>query len=315
MSQKDPDYFVHANAICLTSAVGIGTNIWSFVKVLPEAKIGSNCNICDHVFIENDVSIGDNVTIKCGVQIWDGITIEDNVFIGPNATFANDPFPRSKQRPAVYSKTLVCIGASIGANATILPGLTIGANAMVGAGAVVTKNVPANAVVAGNPAKIIDYAERTKADEFVGLHHDIFLDKAYSIDVRGVTVHQMTPITDMRGDLVVGEFGKDIPFLPKRYFVILNVPSDKIRGEHAHKKCHQFLVCLTGSCTVVVDDGSTRQELFLDDPTKGVYVPPMVWSIQYNYSPDAVLLVYASDHYDSNDYIRDYNEFIIGTAN
>lgn len=133
--------------------IGKNTNIWQFCVVFPNAKIGSNCNICAQVLIENEVVIGNNVTIKSGVQIWDGITIEDNVFIGPNATFTNDLFPRSKNPEWKLSKTIIKKGASIGANATILAGITIGENAMIGAGSVVTKNVPANTLWYGNPAK------------------------------------------------------------------------------------------------------------------------------------------------------------------
>lgn len=146
--------FIHSHALCESTSIGSGTRIWAFSHILPGAKIGRNCNICDHVFIENDVTIGDRVTIKCGVQIWDGISLEDDVFVGPNATFSNDPFPRSKQHPLVYARTIVRRGASIGANATILPGIEIGERAMVGAGAVVTKDVPAGMVVIGNPARI-----------------------------------------------------------------------------------------------------------------------------------------------------------------
>jgi acetyltransferase-like isoleucine patch superfamily enzyme len=153
MSVKD--YYVHEKALCESTQVGAKTRIWAFAHVLPNAVIGSECNICDGVFVENKVKIGDRVTIKCGVQIWDGVILEDDVFVGPNATFTNDPFPRSKIYPEAFSQTIVKKGASIGGNATILPGITIGENAMVGAGAVVTKDVPANAVVFGNPAKII----------------------------------------------------------------------------------------------------------------------------------------------------------------
>ncbi len=120
---------------------------------MPEAHIGSGCNICAQVFIENDVVIGDRVTVKCGVQIWDGLRIGDEVFIGPNVTFTNDPFPRSQQRPEKYSVTTIHHGASIGANATILPGISIGRGAMIGAGSVVTKDIPENELWLGNPAR------------------------------------------------------------------------------------------------------------------------------------------------------------------
>ena len=131
------------------------TNIWQFCVVFPEAKIGDNCNICANVLIENDVTIGDNVTVKSGVQIWDGVVLEDDVFVGPNATFTNDKFPKSKNKNWKLLKTVIKKGASLGANCTILCGITIGENAMIGAGSVVTKDVPAGQVWAGNPARFI----------------------------------------------------------------------------------------------------------------------------------------------------------------
>lgn len=146
--------------------VGINTRIWQFVVILPNARIGADCNICSHVLIENDVIIGDRVTVKSGVQLWDGLRIEDDVFIGPNVTFTNDLFPRSKQYPKEFAMTTVRTGASIGGGATILPGITIGRGAMVGAGAVVTKSVPDGAVVVGNPARIVRYIEGS--DELAG---------------------------------------------------------------------------------------------------------------------------------------------------
>jgi acetyltransferase-like isoleucine patch superfamily enzyme len=144
---------IHRLADVQSTQIGENTQVWQFCVILPGARIGTDCNINCNVFIENDVVIGNRVTIKPGVQIWDGITIEDNVFIGPNATFTNDLKPRSKQYPAHFAKTIVKAGASIGANATILPGISIGENAMIGAGSVVTKDVPPDTVWAGNPAK------------------------------------------------------------------------------------------------------------------------------------------------------------------
>ena len=146
---------IHPLSDVQTKEIGKGTTVWQFCVILKGAKIGNNCNINCQVFIENDVVIGDNVTIKPGVQIWDGITLEDNVFIGPNATFTNDLKPRSKRYPDKFLRTVVKAGASIGANATILPGITIGENAMIGAGSVVLRDVPANTLWVGNPAKQI----------------------------------------------------------------------------------------------------------------------------------------------------------------
>ncbi len=155
--------FIHPLSDVQSSRIGEGTRIWQFCVVLPEAVIGVQCNICSHVFIENDVVIGDRVTIKCGVQIWDGIRIADDVFIGPNVTFTNDPFPRSRRSFDKYPVTTVAKSASIGANATILPGVIIGSGAMIGAGAVVTRNVPENAIVKGNPAVVSGYTDSPTA--------------------------------------------------------------------------------------------------------------------------------------------------------
>lgn len=148
---------IHELADVQTSDIGAGTRIWQFCVVLAGAKLGKNCNVCAHVFIENDVVVGDNVTIKCGVQLWDGLRVGDDVFIGPNATFTNDRFPRSRVYPESFPQTRIMDGASIGANATILPGITIGQGAMVAAGAVVTRDVPPHALVAGNPARVMRY--------------------------------------------------------------------------------------------------------------------------------------------------------------
>ncbi|GEM76053.1 acyltransferase [Vibrio sagamiensis] len=150
---------IHPLSDVSSSKIGKGTTIWQFSVVLSGAQIGEDCNLCAHTFVENDVVLGDRVTVKNGVYLWDGIVLEDDVFIGPCVAFTNDKFPRSKQYPESFSKIQIQKGASIGANATILPGVTIGQNAMVGAGSVVTKDVPAMAVVIGNPAKIIRYTE------------------------------------------------------------------------------------------------------------------------------------------------------------
>ena len=150
-----PPPFVHDRALCLTDAVGDGTRIWAFAYILDGARIGRDVNVCSHVFIEEEVVVGDRVTIKSGVQLWNGVEVGDDVFIGPNATFTNDLFQRSKQRPEVWPRTLLRAGCSIGANATILAGTTIGERAMVGAGAVVTKDVAPDSIVAGNPARVL----------------------------------------------------------------------------------------------------------------------------------------------------------------
>lgn len=308
MIQKEINtYFKHPQALVESNSIGEDTRVWAFAHILPGAKIGKDCNICDHVFIENEVVIGDRVTIKCGVQLWDRITVEDDVFIGPNVTFCNDVFPRSKQYPEQYLPTLIRRGASIGANATILPGITIESHAMIGAGAVVTKNVPCNAIVVGNPAKIIGYVNvnKEKSEKFNHGYENRLLDlpgNAKIIDLPPI-------VEDLRGVLAFVEFQKDLPFIPQRYFAIFDVPSHQVRGEHAHKTLHELLICIKGSCSVVLDDGVKSIEIQLDSPTKGLHIPPLVWGIQYKYSQDAILIVLASDSYKPEDYIRDYDEF------
>lgn len=302
------NYFVHERGLCESTNVGEGTRIWAFAHVLPGAVIGTGCNVCDGVFIENDVRVGNNVTVKCGVQLWDGIELEDDVFVGPNATFTNDIRPRSKAYPDKFLRTIVERGASIGANATILPGIRIGRNAMIGAGAVVVRSVPPNAVVVGNPARIVGYAD-------AGVTTDTQVERkavaaATPTTVRGVKQFTFNAIPDMRGSLTVGEFEREIPFVPKRYFLVYDVPTAEVRGEHAHFACHQFLIAVKGSVHVVADDGDKREEFVLDRPSNGLYLPPMTWGIQYKYSADAVLLVFASDFYDNSDYIRDYGRFV-----
>lgn len=302
--------FIHPQAVCETQKIGAGTRIWAMAYVLEGASIGRDCNICSHVFIENDVVVGDRVTIKSGVQLWDGVRVEDDVFIGPNATFTNDLFPRSKAKPESFIGTVVAKGASVGANATILAGVTVGQGAMVGAGAVVTRSVPPHAVVVGNPARIHRYEASPGAGSASAAEPGGRGPGVRKSSVEGVTIHRMPLRRDLRGSLVATEFGDDLPFEPRRAFVVFDVPGVEVRGEHAHRACHQFLVCVRGACALAVDDGRNRETLTLDHPTIGVHVPPMVWSSQFQHTPDGVLLVLASHAYDPDDYIRRYEDFL-----
>jgi dTDP-4-dehydrorhamnose 3,5-epimerase-like enzyme len=174
--------------------------------------------------------------------------------------------------------------------------------------------VPARSIVEGSPAKIIGYVNNST-------YSQIFSDESpnpFSVDEpklskigdSGATLHKLKLIEDLRGDLTVGQFLVDIPFIPKRYFCIFNVPSTESRGEHAHIKCKQFLICIKGQCSVVIDDGIARKEVLLNSPNMGLYIPEFTWAIQYKYSSDAVLVVYASEYYEESDYIRDYAYFL-----
>lgn len=301
--------FYHPLALVESPSVGRGTRIWAYAHVLPGAVIGQDCNICDHTFIENDVVLGDRVTVKCGVQLWDGITIENDVFIGPNATFTNDPFPRSKQHLPAYPRTIIRQGASIGANATILPGVVVGRNAMIGAGTVVTDNVPAHAIVVGNPGRISGYVG---PDSLRMQGHAPTEPGAARrpLTVPSARLVELPSALDLRGNVTFGEYPSHLPFLPRRVFFIYGVPTKEVRGENAHRRLHQCFICLHGSCRIMVDDGHSRDLVDLNRPGLGLYVEPMTWVSQYHFSADAVLLCLASDVYAPEDYIRDYDEFL-----
>jgi acetyltransferase-like isoleucine patch superfamily enzyme/dTDP-4-dehydrorhamnose 3,5-epimerase-like enzyme len=304
------EVFVHERGLCESRDVGAGTRIWAFAHVLAGARVGADCNICDGVFVEDGAVIGDRVTVKCGVQVWKGVQLEDDVFVGPNATFTNDPHPRSRQWLAEHPRTVVRRGASIGANATILPGLEIGMGAMVGAGAVVTRSVPPNAVVVGNPARISGYVTTAEPGTVPSPQAPPESGRT-ALPVRGVHIQRFAQFSDIRGCLIAGESPSEaIPFVPRRWFLVYDVPSREVRGEHAHRVCEQFLICVAGQVTVAVDDGAGRSEVLLGDPTLGVYIPPMVWASQFRYDPGAVLLVLASHPYEPDDYIREYDAFL-----
>lgn len=297
MKQDEP--FIHPNALCESREVGARTRVWAFAHVLPQARIGAECNICDHVFIENDVVVGDRVTIKCGVQLWDGIRLEDDVFIGPNATFTNDIYPRSKAYPMTFPITVVEQGASIGANATILPGVRIGARAMIGAGAVVTRDVAPDSVMVGNPARAVrDSDEKTDQALVSEVKHWRGIEDCRQIELKS--------FTDDRGTLLPIEGARDIPFYSKRLFIITDVPTGVGRGAHANLLSDQFILPLSGGLSVRVHDGACEATYVLDRPDVGLLVPATVWNDLFNFLPGTVTVVLASDHYAGNQYIRDF---------
>ena len=314
MSQdgEQAHHFEHELSCVESASIGRRTRVWAFAHILPGAQIGEDCNICDHVFVENDVQVGDRVTVKSGVQLWDGVRLHNDVFIGPNATFTNDPFPRSRAHRSEVTETVVERNASIGANATILPGVRIGQNAMIGAGAVVTNDVPANAIVTGNPARIAGYAESHSSSWSEQQPRSVNGVIAEQHQPRGRTGVRLieTPLhMDMRGSLTALE-GAELPFTPMRVFTVFDVPSKEVRGEHAHRECAQLLTCVSGSVHVLWDDGVDRGQVVLDSPTRSLYMPPRVWGSQFRFSNTAVLVVLASLPYDPDDYIRTYDEFI-----
>lgn len=300
---------VHESALIESVDVGAGTRFGAFVHVQKAAVIGADSRIGDHVFVETGVVVGSRVTISGGVQLWAGMRVEDDVQIGPNATFVNENFVEGTGGGGRPAAVRLCKGARIGANATVLTGVTIGQGALVGAGAVVTRDVPRNAIVRGSPARITGYVDAL-LDSVETPPTDAPATEYRRLRARGAALIHIPRIVDMRGTLSFGELGAHLPFQPKRFFVVYDVPSREVRGEHAHKELHEILVCLKGSCAVMIDDGEHREEVVLDSPTMGLHLPPRLWRVHYKYSPEALMLSLCSDLYDSSDYIRDYDQFI-----
>ena len=260
-----------------------------------------------HAHLEPEVQLGAGCVVRSGAYLARGTRLGDEVYIGPNVAFAD---AEAGAAPAVVEA-----GATVGANAVVAAGITIARQARVRPGSVVLRSVPPGAIVEGNPAAIVGYVNALPpALNTRRRAVDDRESRIVTTCVKGVTVHNMPVIMDLRGDLTVGEFRRDVPFDPQRYFVVFGVPGREVRGEHAHHRCHQFLVCVRGQFSVVADDGEQRVEVSLDAPNRGLYLPPMTWGIQYKHSPDAVMLVFASDYYDASDYIRSYDEFLAALA-
>ena len=272
------------------------------------ATIDETATLGPFSVLSPEVVVGARSRLAAGCHLAGQVTIADDVSIGENVTFATRPFSPGDGTPSPRGRTNVERGAEIHPAAVIMPGVTIGAHAQVGPGAVVYHSVPPNAVVAGNPARIVGYVDAAPQSTSAQTPGDAGVS-VVETPVAGVTLHRLPLITDIRGSLTVGEFERTLPFAAKRYFVVLGVPSVETRGEHAHRQCKEFLVCVNGSCSVVADDGDTRQEFRLEEPNVGILLPPMVWRVHYKYSPDAVLLVFASEFYDPSDYIRNYDDF------
>lgn len=244
------------------------------------------------VFIADDCIIPESARLDPGVSI------------GARVVFAGDGIS-------------IRANVRIDAACVIGEGVTVGQGAWVRAGSVVLSSVPPNAIVEGNPAHVVGYNDRTEK----GIRPDPRHIDVRSFDhlqcparvplgVGDSVLYLMRRITDARGALTVGEVPAEVPFSPARYFAVFDVPSVELRGEHAHKRCQQFLICLNGSCRVLLDDGGHRCEVTLDRPDRGVFMPEMIWGTQYRFSSDAVLLVFASRPYDAADYLRTYDEFI-----
>ena len=271
----------HLTAVIESGAkVADDANLGCFVQICAAASVGNNAIVAGLVIVPPHVHIGAHSRIGAGV-----------CFVTPVA----------EEKPTVIGNNAI-----IGEHAIINAGVSIGDDAVIAPLTFIQRSIPTMAIVEGSPAKIIGYVG---AISNAVTENSSVNEPVQESNVSGVRLHHMHRVVDIRGNLTVGEFDRSIPFQPKRYFIVYDVPSMETRGEHAHRVCHQYLICVRGSCAVVADDGHHRQEFLLNRPDIGLHLPPMVWGIQYKYSADAVLLVYASHYYDGADYIRNYAEF------
>lgn len=261
--------------------------------------------ICLSEDIASDVTIGPYCVVEAGVALEEGVEVASHAAIGANARIG----ARSKVGAGarIGAGCILDRDVTVGANAIIADEVRLNVSAFVEPGTKVNAPVPPYAIVSGQEGTITGYVDAA-LDVLPNLGASPH-EGSQESRVRGVRVYDMREFPDLRGTLLVGEFGKELPFLPKRYFLVYDVLSERTRGEHAHRECHQFLTCIQGACSVLADDGTNRQEFRLDRRSIGLHLPPMIWGVQYKFSRDGVLLVFASAYYDPSDYIRDYNEF------
>ena len=263
--------------------------------------IGDKCSIAEGTSLGERVEIGDNVVIEPGCHLCDDVRIEGGCRIASGVVFTSD-----FQSDSTGPRTEVASNVTIGANVTVCR-VSIGQNAVIRPGSVVTRKIPPNAIVCGNPAKIIGYVGTDVVDR---QDHPVFSPEAPYTSKTGARVYDIPKFSDMRGDLSVIEIERLLPFPIKRLFYTYNIDTELVRGEHAHIQCHQFLIAVAGSVNVVCDDGCHREEFILNGPNIGLHIPKLCWGVQYKHSKDNILLVLASHQYDADDYIRDYDQFL-----
>ncbi len=285
----------------------MSTNVHATCVISGEVLIDNSAKIGPNCLLIGVLSIGPSVILQGGVTLIGNAIIENDVSIDSGVCIATD---KSKAMSPDAS-ILISEGVHVGAGCILYQGVVIGRYANIRPGSVVSRDIPPYAIVSGNPAVITGYTSSISHQQAVPttVVENPDVPGIYPLNVRDVVLYNFKRIHDLRGDLTVGEFERNIPFTPKRYFLVFDVPSYETRGEHAHRKCHQFLICPSGSVAIVVDDGSRRQELTLNSPNLGLLVPPGIWCLQYKYSSGSSLLVFASEFYDPEDYIRNYDDF------
>jgi len=314
MANKDID--IHPTAICATEDIGPGTTVGPYVTIDAKVAIGAGCTIGEGVSVRDGAVVGDRVTIGPGSRIAGNTKLGDDSCVHPNVVFEQT---RLIEPLAISSRAgNIEIGPSsiIGAQVTILPSVTIGRNAAIAPNSVVTRPIPPFAYAAGNPATVVQYLVSSTQEN--GSTEEIRPNKQYSYQdtaVSRVTQYFFKEVHDVRGDLSIINFDQDFPFPPKRIFFVSGVRNKHLRGEHAHRDGEQLLVSVSGSTTVLVDDGQARAEFILDRAGIGLYIGPLVWSTQYNHDKNSTLIAIASNAYDPDDYIRNYDEFIDAVTN
>lgn len=268
----------------------------------------SELSVAHGAVVADDFEHGLNCCVGSYAVIGSGCTVEDDVRIGPRATvLAPEATPGSASR-----RLVVQTGARIGAAAVVCGAVVIGRGARIEPGAVVDSDVPPYAVVAGNPAYVTGYVSPSTGDSGA---RQVEMVRAPSeagsvLLPSGASVIRFPEVADLRGLLTFAEVDGQLPFTVDRFFLVYDVPSQELRGEHAHHRLHQLIIAVSGAVSVLTDNGTVREEVRLDEPTVGVHIPPMVWGVQFRHTADAVLMVLASDRYDDADYIRDYDEYL-----
>ena len=285
---------IHKTSDVSAAEIGAQTRIMQFAVIEDGVTVGEHCQIDPLCLVKRCAAIGDRVTIGGGAHVAADAKIGCNVIIGANSVIGTAD--AGERAPIVHD------GASVGANVTVASGVEVGQYAKIEDGSVVTSNVPPGATVAGNPAVM---HQGTLQSERATRHQS-----PRESHLPGVKFLDLQEVTDVRGTLTVCQWDRQLPFTPRRVFFLHTVPSENVRGAHAHKECDQVLVCFNGSVNVLVDDGQQREEHVLDCSSRGLLIPAGIWATQYRYSANAMLVVFASHDYDADDYIRNYEDFL-----
>lgn len=270
---------------------------------------GASLTVGPGALIPNDLVHGRSCSVGEHSFVQAGVTLEDDVWIGPRATVLSPSGTPELGQPA---SLLVRAGAEIGAAAVVCGPSVIERGAKVRPGAVVTSDVPPYAIVEGNPAYLVGYVSQLGGPTQEGPVSQVHIPPQAGplMLASGARVIRFPEYADLRGLLTFAEVDGLLPFEVRRFFLVYDVPSREVRGEHAHRNLHQLLIAVKGTVSVLTDNGTHRDQIQLDGPTVGLHIPPMVWGAQFRHSPNAVLLVLASDRYDADDYIREYEDFL-----